>query len=264
IIDSRNGVSGDDSGEEIANILGLETVSGLRTAYQASGLKAEKLFYFTGIPEDIYLYPMREHLRSTLLFSGVKGDTMWDRNPIGAAGTWSWDPGGATLQEFRLRMNFVQLPPAFFGWRHHKQLIEVSRSPELVPWTLWNEYDRPIPRRIVEQAGVPREMFGFSKKAVSVCIGIDKNCYIGEDDHYISPEFAQLLDDHYREFANPRLLTEMALANSMHSMIRRVHRIFYRLKKDVGPEIGSSKNSNILKSLNSQFLAIVEKHSDFR
>ena len=264
IANSRNGVFGDDSGEAIADILGLETVSESRTAYQASGLDAEKLFYFTGIPEDIYLYPMREHLRSTLLFSGVKGDTMWDRNVTRPVGTWSWDPGGATLQELRLRMNFVQLPPAFFGWRHHRQLIKVNRSPELAPWTLWNDYDRPIPRRIVEEAGVPREMFGLSKKAVSVCIGIDKDQYIGEKDYYISPEFAKLLDHHYAEIRNRRLTTEMALANSIHSLIRLSHRVLYKAKKDAHAGINSEMEASSFGSFKSNVLALIESCTDFR
>jgi hypothetical protein len=30
-------------------------------------------------------------------------------------------------------------------------------------WQLNNNYDRPIPRRIIEEAGVPRELFGLNK-----------------------------------------------------------------------------------------------------
>jgi hypothetical protein len=101
---------------------------------------------------------------------------------IGSAdGTWSWDPGGATLQEFRLRVGFVHLPPAFYGWRHHHDLIKISRSPELSRWSLGTSYDRPIPRRLVEQGGVPRELLGMKKRAVSVTIGIDKNSYLDSE-----------------------------------------------------------------------------------
>ena len=31
------------------------------------------------------------------------------------------------------------------------------------PWTLDTEYDRPVPRRIVEEAGVPREIYAARK-----------------------------------------------------------------------------------------------------
>ena len=33
------------------------------------------------------------------------------------------------------------------------------------PWRLDTDYDRPIPRRLAEQAGLPREMFGQVKMA---------------------------------------------------------------------------------------------------
>jgi hypothetical protein len=34
-------------------------------------------------------------------------------------------------------------------------------------WQLDNDYDRPIPRRLLEERGVPRAWFGFGKKAVA-------------------------------------------------------------------------------------------------
>ena len=42
----------------------------------------------------------------------------------------------------------------------------MAASPEMAPWRLGNGYDRPIPRRILESAGVPRALFGARKKAV--------------------------------------------------------------------------------------------------
>jgi hypothetical protein len=33
----------------------------------------------------------------------------------------------------------------------------------MIPWRLNNSYDRPIPRRIAEEAGVPRHLFGQKK-----------------------------------------------------------------------------------------------------
>jgi hypothetical protein len=35
------------------------------------------------------------------------------------------------------------------------------------PWSLGNDYDRPIARRIAESSGVPREAFGIQKKGVA-------------------------------------------------------------------------------------------------
>ncbi|MGH7793073.1 MAG: hypothetical protein ACREOB_12235, partial [Thermodesulfobacteriota bacterium] len=39
----------------------------------------------------------------------------------------------------------------------------INRSPEMKPWCVVGNYDRPIARRIVEEAGVPRELFGNRK-----------------------------------------------------------------------------------------------------
>jgi hypothetical protein len=48
---------------------------------------------------------------------------------------------------------------------HAARLIALARAPELAPWSLGGDYDRPIPRRIAETAGVPRDIFGILKLA---------------------------------------------------------------------------------------------------
>ena len=48
------------------------------------------------------------------------------------------------------------------------------------PYALDNTYDRPIPRRIVEEADVPRDCFGQTKNAVSF-LGFLENDLLSED-----------------------------------------------------------------------------------
>jgi len=43
--------------------------------------------------------------------------------------------------------------------------------PEMAPWRLNSAYDRPIPRRILEEASVPRELFGMRKEVTTVDCG---------------------------------------------------------------------------------------------
>ena len=43
-----------------------------------------------------------------------------------------------------------------------------GNHPDMKPWSLAQEYNKPIALRIVEEAGVGREEFGQSKKAVSL------------------------------------------------------------------------------------------------
>jgi hypothetical protein len=43
----------------------------------------------------------------------------------------------------------------------------LSRSAEMAPWSVGGDYDRPLPRRIVEEAGVPRTAFAQRKLMVT-------------------------------------------------------------------------------------------------
>ena len=70
------------------------------------------------------------------------------------------------MEEFRLRVGFVHLPVPTIGALRTPELRKISRSPAMKPWVISPNYDRPIPRRIVEEAGVPRSWFGQNKKAV--------------------------------------------------------------------------------------------------
>ena len=51
------------------------------------------------------------------------------------------------------------------AWREVSACPEIEYlacSDEMAPWSLGNDYDRPIPRRIVEEAGIPRALFGHT------------------------------------------------------------------------------------------------------
>jgi hypothetical protein len=95
---------------------------------------------------------------------GNLGDDLWryDRQDVGRALSRprEYEPAAAGLREFRLHAGIVLVHVPTIGAIHSARIHEISRSPELAPWVLGNEYDRPLPRRIVEDAGVPRTAFG--------------------------------------------------------------------------------------------------------
>jgi hypothetical protein len=72
------------------------------------------------------------------------------------------------MSELRLVVGFIQLPLPFMGARQKVDIVRITESPDMDPWRLKNEYDRPIPRRIAENAGVARHLFGQSKMASAV------------------------------------------------------------------------------------------------
>ena len=246
IRDSRAGNA--DSGEEIAAILGFKVEACARSDYQAAGLEAERLFYFSGIANDVIFYPWRETLRSRLLFTGFKGDEMWDRTLLRPISHWSWDGDGATMIEMRLRANFVHLPPAYFGAARADRLLAISQSEDMAPWTLWNAYDRPIARRLGEEAGVPRDLFGQSKKMVTSTIGVDGDRFITLDDLGLSREFRSLLSAHRQEYAGAALSAGFAANNGAHKFMRFAHgaahgakRVLSRAKRGKAPSAAPNR-----------------------
>lgn len=260
VSDSRAGPS--DSGADIAGRLGLRVEAISRTDHQRFGVDAERLFYFAAVGNDIIFYPWRQRLHRTLLFTGYKGDMLWDRSFVRALGTWSYDADGATMQEFRLRSGFVHLPPAYFGCRRADTLLAISKSAEMAPWTLCNSYDRPIPRRIVEDAGIPRDWFGQAKKMVTSTIGVDKDRYIKLADLGLSAEFTSALAAHARRAAGLESTASFAFNTGMHLLLRSAHRVAFELRRalsrprradSVGTKRGPSLKDRIFFELENRF-----------
>jgi hypothetical protein len=83
------------------------------------------------------------------------------------------DPSGSALGEYRLWVGFLHCPLPFWGVRQIADVHAITRSPEMAPWDVPGNYSRPICRRIVECAGVPRELFGQQKRAASVMLHDD-------------------------------------------------------------------------------------------
>lgn len=60
------------------------------------------------------------------------------------------------MAEFRLIKGVFHCPVPFWGITRVGDLRRISISKEMAPWSLGGNYDRPIARRIIEDAGVPR------------------------------------------------------------------------------------------------------------
>jgi len=75
------------------------------------------------------------------------------------------DVSGLNLSEIRLAAGFFNLAVPFIYGRNMADITAISSSSAMASWSLAQDYDRPIPRRIVESAGVPRDLFGQRKRA---------------------------------------------------------------------------------------------------
>jgi hypothetical protein len=158
-----------DSGEVIANVLGLKLTIVARDAWRAMTLPEVPFIAADAKGEDVYFKGAEPQLARRVLLTGFHGDRVWDKRRRAASEDLvRGDQSGLSLSEYRLWTGFLHCPLPFAGVRQVRDINAISRSPELVPWDIGSHYSRPICRRILEEAGVPRHAFGLWKKTASV------------------------------------------------------------------------------------------------
>lgn len=163
----------DDDGTHIAHALGLNVEY---LDFKNSEIDEDELYFLaatTGEPE-LQLFKLHKLLMGkenpSALFTGYHGDTVWATNPPNEALTDDiLKPGasGLTLSEARLKSGFIDIPVPIMHARSIITINRISTSSELHKWSIPGEYNRPIPRRIVESKGIKRNEFGTRKKAVA-------------------------------------------------------------------------------------------------
>ncbi len=127
---------------------------------------------------------IRQQETPALLFTGYHGDKVWSRDP----GRWylgtdlrRGDISGLPLAEARLSAGAIHVAVPFIGARAIRDLVAISNSDEMAGWSVGGDYDRPIPRRLVETAGVPRNAFGRRKKAIVKTYALPRSAALRRD-----------------------------------------------------------------------------------
>ncbi|TKB67902.1 MAG: hypothetical protein E8D52_11600 [Nitrospira sp.] len=159
----------DDDGSAICDVLGLRYTQLARDVYTRN-FDDESLFYTAlHLSQDANLLGVKPHVSTvSLLLTGTLGEIWYPRSTSGDRAHVDtdirrWDLGGHGLSEWRLVVGLIHLPLPYIGARRKADILAMTESPEMNPWRMWTKYDRPIPRRIAEEAGVPRQLFGQSK-----------------------------------------------------------------------------------------------------
>jgi hypothetical protein len=154
-----------DSGAAVARQLGMtcKVYSRVRKNYPFEDALWASMGNVGDINMAIFDYPEK----LCLLFSGFLGDRLWGKEshqiePLRRGGTT-----GARFGECRLELGVFNCSPAFWGCQKESQVHALSKRREMLPWTLGTDYDRPIPRRLAEEAGIARDSFGTRKRRSS-------------------------------------------------------------------------------------------------
>jgi hypothetical protein len=166
LTEARGG--GSDSGETPAGLLGISVSLIARDAWRLAPRPEVPFIAADAKGEDVFLLGAEAHLVGRALLTGHYG-IAWDKNVKGLSGGFERkDQAGLSLTEYRLWAGFLHCPIPFLGARQVRDLVALSHSPEMGPWDVGGSYTRPIPRRIIETAGIPRGTFATRKRAGSV------------------------------------------------------------------------------------------------
>jgi hypothetical protein len=161
-----------EDGAAVARVLGLR--SHLLTPPSAAVSEDELYFMVpTTIGSEVALHDAARHLGTrrgaSALFTGHLGGKVWGVDNHGgepADDIRRTTDDGLSLSELRLEKGFFHVALPFLYARSLADLRRISSSPEMSPWRLGRLYDKPIARRILESAGVPRELFGQEKRLI--------------------------------------------------------------------------------------------------
>jgi len=158
---------GDDRGVEIAERLGLEISVIERDAWRRQPLAEVPYLAADAKGEDVAFEAAAGLLAGRALLSGFHGGRAWAKRQVDPRPLARGDRSGLSLCETRLWHGFLHLPLPYLGARQSGDLAALGASTAMRPWDVPGDYSRPICRRIVEEAGVPREAFGTKKQATS-------------------------------------------------------------------------------------------------
>ncbi len=157
----------EDCGTEIAKGLGYSTV--IERSAEDFKMRSdciEAMYVASGeLGANISFSAFEKDFKDNLVFMGDRGDSIWARDSVNRNNDFSFNDMVSHLGsvEVRLWIGYIQVPMPLYGASQWTSIYDISNSDEMRAWQLNNGYDRPVPRRIVETAGVNREAFGVEK-----------------------------------------------------------------------------------------------------
>lgn len=174
--ETSNAGQGNDDGAEVCEILGLEHVRIDRKYYERTGFPEEYLYYAAQAGnQDANFLEINSHVDDVaVLLTGVLGELWYDeagyahRPGLITPELKRFDVSGHGLSEARLHVGFIQVAVPYIGAQRRADIYSITNSAEMDPWRVNPRYDRPVPRRIAEERGVPRECFGQVKMGTVV------------------------------------------------------------------------------------------------
>jgi hypothetical protein len=168
LLDTRDADPTLDSGLINAERLGMtchEVDRWRHLSLDAAPISELSLF---GISTTSPMAGFEDLLPGKIFVSGHFGDTIYDPTKSAVCNelsqTWAKFASGVGVMEYRLRVGFLTFAPFLIMARHHLAIHNMTHAPAMQDWHVEGGYNRPILRRIIEEAGLPRGSFAMHKK----------------------------------------------------------------------------------------------------
>jgi hypothetical protein len=191
----------EDSGEAIAGKLGYKNIivrdSRDNLEEETHMLEAESSASGNLCYDPTVIF--EDDIRQRVVLTGHHGDVVWAMEKGKVSSDLKWGGlSGASLYESRLRIGFIHAPVPYMGACSIGTINKISYSDEMRPWVLNSGYNRPIPRRVLEERGVPRDAFGQKKNAIQVVFIGSKNNTLSKMTSASAQSFLQYYVKHKR------------------------------------------------------------------
>ena len=158
----------EDSGSELGARLGMSVEEFRHLDFITPDRCTEAEFCVSPPAIDYPLASFEDRLAGKTLLTGSFGDSVLSTHEkdllTDFRQTTFYGLCGSTMTEYRLRVGFINFPPLFIGGLQIKAIGRISNSEAMRPWSVEGDYDRPIARRYLNEAGIPDDMFGTRKK----------------------------------------------------------------------------------------------------
>ncbi|MEX2129195.1 MAG: hypothetical protein WD871_13265 [Xanthobacteraceae bacterium] len=160
----------DDSGEAIARELGLSVAAFDTFAYRGRTDLPEVTFASAGFGGGrVHHAGHEEVFRKRIVVGGGGGDRIWQREfRLPGPHHLPMYLGGYSATKFFLELPALMLAVPAIGITSFEDIGRISRSSEMRPWSVGGWYDRPMARRLLEEAGVARGNFARGKLRIAL------------------------------------------------------------------------------------------------
>lgn len=169
----------EDDGTEIAKILGYTKIHRVNSKqYKRNEHLLEAEAFASGETDPVFIN-FENLYRDKILFLGDRGDSVYERLHANENNDFDFHVGNQlsqasqTIFENMLKNNCIKIALPLIGGDRWTDLKRISNSEEMTPYSIGDHYDRPISRRLLEEAGVKRDMFGQKKFGGGISYSLD-------------------------------------------------------------------------------------------